>query len=208
MECTGFLSDEEIEMLQNLTLSRGSICNNSTHDLTLHDPKLLDLLHKASHICIEATIKHHHIRFAVQLRDDEPGFITPYLIAPEIHEYNTPTLRSWRLDHPQALRLLDQDGKPLPFDIQNISTSGLLIQESQKTLTLGAPFRGVLSDSHVKIKLEGVVVRNKTTENNWQEWAIRLILSSESQKALQHYIYQQHQMKNYLLIDIQHQDEP
>ena len=199
MENNNILSDDELEMLQSLFNSKKYSSIEAVHGLILHDLKLLSLLHKASNLSLEATIKHHHIRFAVDIiNDEEQGFVTPRLSVPEIYEEKIPDQRLWRLDHPENLILLNKDGEPLSFDIKNISSNGLLIQESKKTLELGAPFIGILSGSHVQIDLKGVVVRNKIKKNRWQEWAVRLTLPPDACSTLQKYIFQQHQKKYYL----------
>lgn len=198
MENNNILSDDELEMLKSLFNSKKYSSIEAVHGLILHDLKLLSLLHKASNLSLEATIKHHHIRFAVDIiNDEEQEFVIPRLSVPEIYE-KIPDRQLWRLDHPENLSLLNKDGEPLSFDIQNISSNGLLIQESKKTLELGAPFIGVLSGSHVQIALKGVVVRNKIKKNRWQEWAVRLTLPPDARSTLQKYIFQQHQKKNYL----------
>ena len=124
-----------------------------------------------------------------------PDVITPRLGIPEIYEHATAGQRLWRLDNPTDLELLNSNGETLPFEIINISVSGLLIRDHMLTLNLGERFDGILSGFGISIPLTGVIIRSKKRKNKSQEWAIQLTLDSTVHEKLQEYIYQQHQDK-------------
>lgn len=157
--------------------------------------QLIALLNKANSLFIEANFEQHNLRFPLYLAHDMPDVITPRLGIPEIYEHATAGQRLWRLDNPADLELLNNNGEKLPFEIINISVSGLLIRDHMLTLNLGERFNGILSGFGIAIPLTGVIVRSKKRKNKSQEWAIRLTLDSNVHEKLQEYIYRQHQDK-------------
>jgi hypothetical protein len=165
------------------------------YQIELNNSQLIALLNKANSLFIEANFEQHNLRFPLYLAHDMPDVISPRLGIPEIYEHATAGQRLWRLDNPTDLELLNSNGETLPFEIINISVSGLLIRDHMLTLNLGERFDGILSGFGIYIPLTGVIVRSKKRKNKSQEWAIRLTLDSNVHEKLQEYIYQQHQVK-------------
>jgi len=200
MKSNNYLSDEELDMLFNLSeLPNDRLTDRST-DQNDAKQKLIALLDKAKCLHVEANFGPHHLRFPIQIFNDDFGFHIPDLGIPEIYEYVASSERPWRLDKPTKLKLLTHDLTLLPCEIINISTSGLLIKGDLDSLNLGTKFSGILSGPDISLNLSGTVIRNKLQKNAFQEWAIRLTLDAFAHETLQNYIYQQHQAK-YLLSD-------
>lgn len=192
MKKNNILTNEELDML--LCISDTSLHDQSDNFnyLQIANERLLPLLNKANSLFVEANFKNHHLRFPLNIQTSDAGCIVPQLGTPDIYEHANPGRRPWRLDHPIDLELLNESGKRLPFEIINISASGLLIRGHSSALTLGEQFTGILSSASYSIHLYGVVIRNKKRKNAMQEWAIRLTLDANNHELLQEYIYQQH----------------
>lgn len=201
MKNNNYLSDEELEMLLGLSEQQDNCSTDPSHESGHSNQKLISLLNRAKRLYIEANFGPHHLRFPIQIFKDNFGFHIPELGIPEIYECVASSERSWRLERPKNLSLLGNDLTPLPYDIINISTSGLLIREHLGHLNLGTRFSGVLSGPYISLPLSGTIIRNKLQKNTYQEWAVRLTLDAFAHETLQNYIYQQHQAK-YLLPDI------
>jgi len=198
MKKNNYLSDEELEMLFSLSASTENHSTDHSSESDQPNEKLVSLLNKANALYVEANFGHHHLRFPIQIFKEDVGFHIPELGIPEIYEYVASNTRSWRLERPKDLALLDQNANPLPCDIINISTSGLLIRDHLTKLNLGAHFNGLLAGPQITLPLTGTIIRHKLQKNTSQEYGIRLALNAFEYETLQTYIYQQHQIK-YLL---------
>jgi hypothetical protein len=195
MKKNNYLSDEELEMLFSLSSPEADHSTNPSSESNRPNEKLVALLNKANALHVEANFGHHHLRFPIQIFQEDNGFNIPELGIPEIYEYVASNERSWRLEQPDDLALLDKNANPLPSEIINISTSGLLIRDHLTNLNLGAHFDSILSGPRISLPLAGTIIRNKLQKNKSQEWGIRLKLDAFAYETLQTYIYQQHQAK-------------
>ena len=195
MKRNNHLSDQELDMLLNFPEPVNTNLPDDDYQIELNNSQLIALLNKANSLFIEANFEQHNLRFPLYLAHDMPDVISPRLGIPEIYEHATAGQRLWRLDNPTDLELLNSNGETLPFEIINISVSGLLIRDHMLTLNLGERFDGILSGFGIYIPLTGVIVRSKKRKNKSQEWAIRLTLDSHVHEKLQEYIYRQHQDK-------------
>lgn len=193
MKRNNYLSEQELEMLLHLPESVNENHPADNYPIELNNAYLLALLNRADNMFIEASFNQHHLRFPLYLSRDTPDVMTPHLGVPEIYEHADSGQRLWRLEQPDDLVLQNSEGDPLPFEIINISTSGLLIRDHSMTLNLGEHFDGVLSGFGIAIPLTGIIVRSKKQKNKSQEWAIHLTLDASAHELLQEYIYQQHQ---------------
>jgi hypothetical protein len=128
------------------------------YQIELNNSQLIALLNKANSLFIEANFVQHNLRFPLYLAHDMPDVISPRLGIPEIYEHATAGQRLWRLDNPTDLELLNSNGETLPFEIINISVSGLLIRDHMLTLNLGERFDGILSGFGIYIPLTGILI--------------------------------------------------
>ncbi|WP_024871309.1 PilZ domain-containing protein [Tolumonas lignilytica] len=189
------LSEEELQMLLELSEPTNETNSTISYQINFSDERLVTLFGRADNLFIEATFNQYNLRVPISLLHQDTDMLISCVGTPEIFEHALSAPRSWRLDSPENLVLRHLDGTLLPFEIINISTSGLLIQDHQTMLKLGEHFDAVLSGMDVAIPLIGVVIRKKKGKNKNQEWAIHLTLDANTHATLQEYIYQQHQKK-------------
>ena len=195
MKKNNHLSDQELDMLLNFPDPENENLPNDEYQINLNNNLVIPLLKRADNLFIEANFEQHSLRFPLYLSHDLPDEITPHFGIPEIYEHAIAGQRLWRLDNPTDLTLQNHKGETLPFEIINISVSGLLIRDQTMRLTLGEHFDGILSGFGIAIPLTGIIVRSIKRRNKSQEWAIQLTLDSDVHEKLQEYIYQQHQDK-------------
>ncbi len=146
--------------------------------------------HSALHL--QADFGDQHLRFPLQLVEDEFHALHLELGAPGIFQHGD-VQRSWRLNLAQPLFLLHKDGRLSELCVHEISPSGVLIESTgtlaaPETFTLWLP----LPDQE-PIKLRGSYVRRINPELS----AFRLEMLPGSQgERLRHFLFQQHRLQH------------
>jgi hypothetical protein len=153
---------------------------------------VLASLGKHAELHLDAQLGDQHLRFPLQLVEDEFHALHLELGAPKIFQHGD-VQRSWRLNLEQPLFLLDQDGALSELCVHEISPSGVLIEatgslNTPETFTLWLPLPG-----QEPIKLRGNYVRRINPELS----AFRLDLLPVSHgERLRHFIFQQHRLQH------------
>lgn len=159
--------------------------------LALQD--LLPLLGQADHLVLHAEYKQRRFAFSLSFIEDSAGNLLPRLNPPIIQELGEEPPREWRMPHPQDARLFDGSGEPLPWQISNLSASGLLLDGVEEMPEPGTPFQALLRcEGDWKIRLRGQVIRKFSHADGSQTCAIQLRLKRQAQQRLQHYLYHKH----------------
>lgn len=181
------LTEDELEMLRNLTASASS----PTETIDISSDEFLALLFKAKKIRLDIHFTQHHLSFPLDDIQSEQLASLP-LGVPDIYEVVTTSHRLWRLQKPKYLSLVNEQDLPLPFEIQNISPRGLLLSSNENLLSINQSFHFRLKLEDTMIQMEGTVVRHRLKADKGFEWAIALNLSSDDYIKLQAYIYDAH----------------
>ncbi len=181
------LTEEELEMLRNLTVTTSS----QTDPIDISSPEFRALLLKAKKIRLEILFPQHHLSFPIDAELFKQ-FVSLPLGVPDIYEVATKYYRHWRLQKPEHLSLMDKYHIPLPFEIINISPRGLFVSSEQDILSINQNFRAILKMEDELINIEGTVIRRQQKADKGFGWAIALHLSSEAYAKLQSYIFAVH----------------
>jgi hypothetical protein len=153
---------------------------------------VLASLGKHAELHLDAQLGDQHLRFPLQLVEDEFHALHLELGAPKIFQHGD-VQRSWRLNLEQPLFLLQQNGHESELCVHEISPSGVLIEatgslDAPATFTLWLPLPG-----QEPIKLHGKHVR----QINSQLSAFRLdLLPGSHGERLRHFIFQQHRLQH------------
>lgn len=155
--------------------------------------ELLPLLGQAEHLVLNAEYKQRRFAFSLSFIEDSAGNLLPRLSPPLIQEVGDSQPREWRMPHPEDAWLLDGSGEPLPWQISNLSASGLLLDGQEEMPEPGTPFRALLRcQGDWKIRLRGQVIRRFVNAEGGHSCAIQLRLKRQAQQRLQHYLYHKH----------------
>lgn len=156
-------------------------------------PELLPLLGQADHLVLNAEYKQRRLAFSLSFIQDGAGNLLPRLNPPVIQELGDARPREWRMSHPQDALLFDGSGEPLPWQISNLSASGLLLDGAPEMPEPGTPFQALLRcQGGWKIRLRGQVIRKFVNADGSHSCAIQLRLRRHAQQRLQHYLYHKH----------------
>lgn len=156
-------------------------------------PDLLTLLGQAENLVLDAEFKQQKFSFPLSFVADGAGNLLPRLNAPKIEELGQGSPREWRVSVLDDAELFDAHGERLPWRINNLSASGILLDGCFDSLEMGAAFQAQLRyQRHGKIRLRGRVVRKLPQENGRELCAIELCLKRQAQQKLQQYLYQKH----------------
>lgn len=153
---------------------------------------ILTGLGKHAELHLDAQFGDQHLRFPLQLVEDEFHALHLELGAPGIFQQGD-VQRSWRLSLEQPLCLLHKNGRMSDLCVHEISPSGVLVEStgalaSPETFTLWLP----LPDQE-PIKLRGRCVRRINSELT----AFRLdLLPGSHGERLRHFIFQQHRLQH------------
>ncbi|MFZ3183497.1 MAG: PilZ domain-containing protein [Pseudomonas sp.] len=153
---------------------------------------ILTGLGKHAELHLDAQFGDQHLRFPLQLVEDEFHALHLELGAPGIFQQGD-VQRSWRLNLEQPLCLLHKNGRMSDLCVHEISPSGVLIEStgalaSPESFTLWLP----LPDQE-PIKLRGRCVRRINSELT----AFRLdLLPGSHGERLRHFIFQQHRLQH------------
>ncbi len=155
--------------------------------------ELLPLLGQADHLVLNAEYKQRRFAFSLSFVEDSAGNLLPKLSPPVIQELGDARPREWRMAHPQDALLFDGSGEPLPWQINNLSASGLLLDGVEGMPEPGSLFQAFLRcKGDWKIRLRGQVIRKFVNADGGHSCAIQLHLKRQAQQRLQHYLYHKH----------------
>lgn len=192
MSKKSLLSLEELSYIQNIfgnSLALSGLPSTSFRvDGGASANAILASLGKHAELHLDAQLGDQHLRFPLQLVEDEFHALHLEFGAPGIFQQGE-VQRSWRLILEQPLFLLHKNGHTSDLRIHEISPSGVLIEstgtlDSPESFTLWLP----LPDQE-PIKLSGNYVRRINRELS----AFRLdLLPASHGERLRHFIFQQH----------------
>lgn len=153
---------------------------------------VLASLGKHAELHLDAQLGDQHLRFPLQLVEDEFHALHLELGAPGIFQLGD-VQRSWRLNLEQPLFLMHQDGRTSELCVHEISPSGVLVEatgalDTPATFTLWLPLPG-----QEPIKLRGRYVRQINPELS--AFSLDLLPNSHDER-LRHFIFQQHRLQH------------
>jgi hypothetical protein len=196
MSKKSLLSHEELGFVQQIFGNSMSISGLPTPSFRVDggaaSNAILARLGKHAELHLDAQLGDQHLRFPLQLVEDELHALHLELGAPRIFQQGD-VQRSWRLNLEQPLFLLHKNGRMSDLCVHEISPSGVLIestgtQASPEAFTLWLP----LPDQD-PIKLRGRFVRRIDSELS----AFRLdLLPGSHGERLRHFIFQQHRLQH------------